>query len=172
MARLLVVHHSPTPTVQRLTDAVVAGTHDEAIDGVEVVVRPALEAHADDVLGADGFLLGTTANFGYMSGALKHFFDTIFLEAGGALSDDGSAASGPSGSGGKRPWGLFVHGRYDTTGAVRSVESIVGALPWRQAAPVLEVLGDPDDEQLAAAYELGGTLAALLIPTDDGGGRQ
>jgi multimeric flavodoxin WrbA len=145
--------------VQRLTDAVLAGTRDDAIDGVEVVVRPALEARADDVLAADGFLLGTTANFGYMSGALKHFFDTIFLEAGGALTDDGSAAAG---SGGKRPWGLFVHGRYDTTGAVRAVESIVGALPWRQAAPVLEVLGDPTGEQLGAAYELGGTLAALV----------
>jgi len=28
---------------------------------------------------------------------------------------------------------------------------------------VLEVLGDPGDEQLGAAYELGGTLAALLM---------
>ena len=56
-----------------------------------------------------------------------------------------------------------VDGRYDTTGAVRSVETIVGALPWRRAAPVLEVLGDPTDEQLGAAYELGATLAALLI---------
>jgi hypothetical protein len=55
-----------------------------------------------------------------------------------------------------------VHGRYDTTGAVRSVETIVGALPWRQAAPVLEVLGEPSEEQLAGAYELGATLAALL----------
>jgi NAD(P)H-dependent FMN reductase len=165
MARLLVVHHSPTATVQRLSDAVLAGTADEAIEGVEVVVRAALEAHADDVLGADGFLLGTTANFGYMSGALKHFFDTIFLEAGGALSDDGSASGTPAGGSGKKPYGLFVHGRYDTTGAVRSVQTIVGALPWRQAAPVLEVLGDPDDQQLATAYELGGTLAALLIET-------
>jgi NAD(P)H-dependent FMN reductase len=163
MPRLLVVHHSPTPTVQRLTDAVVDGARDDAIEGVEVVVCPALEAHADEVLGADGFVLGTTANFGYMSGALKHFFDTIFLEAGGALSDDGSAAS-RTGSG-KRPWGLFVHGRYDTTGAVRSVESIVGALPWRQAAPVLEVLGDPTEAHLETAYELGGTIAALLIET-------
>ena len=159
MATLLIVHHSPTPTVRSLTDAVVAGTHDDAIEGVDVVVRPALEAGAADVLAADGYLLGTPANFGYMSGALKHFFDTIFLEAGGALSDDGSAGSA---TGGKRPYGLWVHGRYDTTGAVRSVQSIVGALPWRQAAEVLEVLGDVGDDDLAAAYELGGTLAALL----------
>jgi NAD(P)H-dependent FMN reductase len=160
--RLLIVHHSPTPTVRALTDRVVAGAHDDAIEGVDVLVRPALETSADDVLSADGYLLGSTANFGYMSGALKHFFDTILLEAGGALSDDGSAASG--GAGGRKPYALYVHGRYDTAGAVRSVESIVGALPWRQAAPVLEVLGDPSEEQLAAAYELGATVAALVAP--------
>ena len=160
MSALLVVHHSPTPSVRSLTDAAVAGANDDAIHGVEVVVRPALEATAEDVLGADGYLLGTPANFGYMSGALKHFFDTIFLEAGGALSDDGSASPA---TGGKKPFGLYVHGRYDTTGAVRSVLSIVQALPWRQAADVLEVLGDVTEADTGAAYELGGTLAALLM---------
>lgn len=159
MARLLVVHHSPTPTTQALAEAVVAGARDDAVVGVEVVVRPALEASAEDVLAADGYLLGTSANFGYMSGALKHFFDTIFLQAGGALSDDGSAREA---SGGRKPYGLWVHGRYDTTGAVRSVQSIVQALAWKQAAPVLEILGDLDDTHREAAYELGGTLAALL----------
>ncbi len=159
MARLLVVHHSPTPGVRALTDAVLAGAHDDEIEGVEVVVRPALEARAEDVLAADGYLLGTTANFGYMSGALKHFFDTIFLEAGGALTDDGAAGATPAG---KKPFGLWVHGRYDATGAVRSVLSIVGALPWVQAAETLEVLGEVSDADRAAAYELGGTLAALL----------
>jgi NAD(P)H-dependent FMN reductase len=159
MARLLVVHHSPTPLVRTLAEAVLAGATDEAITGVEVVERPALEATAEDVLTADGYLLGTTANFGYMSGALKHFFDTIFLEAGGALTDDGSASGA---GGGRRPYGLWVHGRYDTTGAVRSVESIVGALPWKQSAPVLEVLGEVGEAEREAAYELGGTIAALL----------
>ena len=159
MPRLLVVHHSPTPTVRALTDAVLAGAQDDAIEGVEVVVREALSARADDVLSADGYLFGTTANFGYMSGALKHFFDTIFLEAGGALTDDGSAAAA---SGGRKPYGLWVHGRYDTTGAVRSVQSILAALPWQQAAPVLEVLGDVGETEREASYELGGTLAALL----------
>ncbi len=161
MARLLVVHHSPTDAVRALTDAVVAGTRDDAVTGVEVVVRAALDASAADVAAADGILLGTPANFGYMSGALKHFFDTIFLEAGGALGDDGSASAAGRG---RLPYGLWVHGRYDTTGAVRSVQSIVQALPWTQAAPVLEVLGDVGAGQRDAAYELGGTLAALVEP--------
>lgn len=159
MARLLIVHHSPTPSVQALTEAVVSGANDDAIDGVEVTVRPALEATSTEVLAADGYLLITPANFGYMSGALKHFFDSIFLEAGGALTDDGSASTA---SGGKKPFGLMVHGRYDTTGAVRSVQSIVGALPWRQAAEVLEILGDVNEAEREAAYELGATIAALL----------
>ena len=86
MPVLLVVHHSPTPSVETLTEAVLAGTRDEAISGVDVLVRPALEATVDDVLGADGYLIGTTANFGYMSGALKHFFDSLFLQVGGSLA--------------------------------------------------------------------------------------
>lgn len=160
MPRLLIVHHSPTALTQRLLDAVVVGASDDAIDGVAVDVRPALEVTSDDLLAADGFLLGTSANFGYMSGGLKHFFDSHFLELGGALTDDGSAGST---SGGRRPYGLWVHGRFDTNGAARSVQSIVGALPWTQAAPVLEVMGVLAEADLDAAAELGGTLAALLM---------
>ncbi|WP_338747865.1 NAD(P)H-dependent oxidoreductase [Janibacter alittae] len=109
---------------------------------------PALEASADTVLAADGYLLGTPANFGYMSGALKHLFDSTFLQIGGALDDSGGAGEGQVGPTSKRPFGLWVHGRYDVTGAVRAVNSIVATLEWKQATDVLEVLG--------------GTLAAPL----------
>ncbi|GGU38221.1 flavodoxin family protein [Nocardioides albus] len=161
MPRLLVVHHSPTRSLQRLTDAVVSGAHDPEIEGVEVVVRPALEATAEDVLAADGYVLGTSANFGYMSGALKHFFDSTFLAVGGALDPSGAAGES-EGDTAKRPYGLYVHGRYDTTGAIRSVQSIVGALGWAQAYDILDVMGDVDDAHTEAAYELGATLAAVL----------
>lgn len=161
MATLLLVHHSPTRSMQALTEAALAGAQDDAIDGVDVVVRPALEATADDVLAADGYLLGTPANFGYMSGALKHFFDSTFLQVGGALDESGGAGES-AGQTAKRPFGLYVHGRYDTEGAVRSVLSIVQALGWRQAYDVLEALGDVDEATCAAATELGGTIAALL----------
>lgn len=163
MARLLIVHHSPSPSVRSLSDAAVAGANDDAIDGVDVTAMTALDAASDAgveaVLSADGYLLLTPANFGYMSGALKHFFDTIFIRAGGALADDGSAAQAPSG---RKPYGLLVHGRYDTTGAVRAVQSIVTALGWAQAAEVVELLGDVGDREESAAYELGATISALL----------
>ena len=147
--------------MQALTDAVVAGARADEIEGVEVLVRPALEADAGDVLAADGYILGTPANFGYMSGALKHFFDSTFLKVGGAL--DASGGAGQSGGGTRgRPFGLYVHGRYGTEGAVRSVGSIVGALGWRQVHDVLELLGEVEQEQVEAAYDLGATVAANI----------
>ena len=75
---LLVVHHTPSPATRELLEAVLAGTRDPEIVGVDVVVRPALAATLPDVLDADGYLFGTTANFGYMSGALKYFFDNVY----------------------------------------------------------------------------------------------
>lgn len=176
MPRLLVVHHSPTAATNALLEAVVAGAGNPELSDVEVVVRSALAATADDVLAADGYLLGTPANFGYMSGALKHFFDSTFLAIGGALDASGGAgeasfrqAQRPEGQAqrpvtttAKRPFGLFVHGRYDTTGAVRSVLSIVQALGWRQVVETLEVTGDVGDRHREAARELGATVAANL----------
>jgi multimeric flavodoxin WrbA len=162
MPSLLVIHHSPTAATRSLLDAVLAGANDSEIEGVDVRAVAALEVTADDVLNADGYILGTPANFGYMSGALKHFFDSTFLAIGGALDEKGGAGDS-AGDSAKRPFGLFVHGRYDTTGAVRSVLSIVQALGWRQAHEIVEVMGDVDDRHLATAYELGATLAANVM---------
>ncbi len=61
-----------------------------------------------------------------------------------------------------RPYGLWMHGRYDLTGGVRAVQSIVGALGWKQSYDVLAVLGEVGEEERSAAYELGATIAALL----------
>jgi multimeric flavodoxin WrbA len=145
---------------------VVAGAHDDAITGVEVAETDALAfvtgaADHADLLAADGYILGTTANFGYMSGALKHVFDSTFLQIGGALDAGGGAGDGGS-KAARRPFGLYVHGRYDTTGAVRSVLAITSALGWQQGFDVLEALGELTPEHLEKAYDLGGTIAALV----------
>src|SRR5208282_4986098 len=78
MPMLLIVHHTPSPALQAMFEAAADGARTDEIEGVDVLVRPALTASEVDVLAADGYLLGTPANLGYMSGALKHFFDGIY----------------------------------------------------------------------------------------------
>ncbi|HZA82390.1 MAG TPA: flavodoxin [Actinomycetes bacterium] len=148
MARLLVVHHTTSPRLQALLEAVLSGARDEAIQDVTVLARPALAATTIDVLGADGYLLGTPANLGYMSGALKHFLDQIYYPCLEATV--------------RRPYGLYVHGDSDTAGAVRAVEAITRGLGWRRAQAPVAVLGDPSREDLQACWELGAAMAAGL----------
>jgi multimeric flavodoxin WrbA len=149
MSTLLIVHHTPSPATRELVEAVLAGARDPDIEGVDVEVRPALAATVPDMLAADGYLFGTTANFGYMSGALKHFFDTVYYP-----SLDHVAG---------RPYGLWVHGNNDTVGAVNAVERLATGLALEKAADVLEVTGAVDAAVRERAYELGGTLAATLM---------
>lgn len=150
MARLLIVHHTPSPPTHTLLEAVRDGaTHRDLADaGIEVALRPALGATVADVLDADGYLLGTPANLGYMSGALKHFFDTVYYPCLDATVG--------------RPVGLWVHGNNDTGGAVSSVERIVVGLRWRWVAEPLAIIGEPDAAARDAATELGATVAAAV----------
>lgn len=133
-----------------MLEAVLAGARDDAIEGVDVVVRPALAAGVADVLSADAVLLGTPANIGYMSGALKHFFDQIYYPVLDATVG--------------RPYALYVHGGSDTTGAVRGVETIATGLRWRRLREPLTVIGEVDAQAREACWELGATTAASLVP--------
>lgn len=146
--RLLIVHHTPSPAVRELLEALVAGASAPELGDLVVQVEPALSATASDVLACDALVLLTPANIGYMSGALKHFFDTVYYPCLDATRN--------------LPWGLVVHGNDDTTGAIRSVEKVAGALGWRRAAPVLSVLGAPSSSEVAAAHDIGATLAAVV----------
>jgi multimeric flavodoxin WrbA len=149
MTRLLVVHHTTSPSLHAMFDAVMSGATDEQIEGVEVVHRPALAATATDVLEADAYLLGTPANLGYMSGALKHFFDQIYYPCLDATA--------------RRRYGMYVHGNNDTTGAVRSIETVVTGLQWQRAQEPVVVIGEPERADLDTCRELGAALAAGLM---------
>jgi NAD(P)H-dependent FMN reductase len=148
MPRLLIVHHTPSPALHSLFDAVRSGATDPQIEGVEVVARPALVASPVDVLEADGYVLGTPANLGYISGALKHFFDTIYYPCLEATVG--------------RPYGVYVHGNTDTTGALAAVDKITTGLRWRVAQRPVSVVGQPAQADLDACWELGAAVAAGL----------
>lgn len=150
MPRVLVVHHTPSPALDAMFRAVMDGATNDALEGIEVVARPALAATAIDVLEADAYVLGTPANLGYMSGALKHFFDTIYYPCLEEMR--------------RLPYALYVHGDNDTTGAVRAVESIAAGLGWERVQRPVTVTGKPGKDDLAACWELGATLAATISP--------
>jgi len=150
MPILLVVHHTTSPALHSMYEAVLSGATDDRIEGVTVVTKPALSAVAVDVLEADGYVLGTPANLGYMSGALKHFFDQIYYPCLEATV--------------RRPYGVYVHGNNDTTGAVNAIEKITTGLQWRRAQEPVLVVGDPARADLDACWELGAAMAASLMP--------
>jgi flavorubredoxin len=144
--RLLIVYHSATGSTLRMLDAVVAGATDPEITGIEVCVRAALWTSADEVRGAAGILLGTPENFGYMSGALKDFFDRIYypcLEHTQGL-----------------PYGVFIRAGNDGTGALNAIERIVTGLRWRAIGAPLIVKGELTEATLADCALLGQTMAA------------
>ena len=152
MARVLVVAHAPTDATEAVASAVVEGASTDELEGVEVVRRPALEAGVDDVLAADAVVLVTPVNFGYMSGALKHFFDSTYND----LRDRTTGL----------PFAAVVKGTTDATGAVRAVEAITTGLKWSPVRPTLAHEGDVDDAFLEACWEVGAVVAATAAEAE------
>ena len=146
--QLLLVAHAPSDNTARLRDAVLEGARDPAIEGVTVRACPPLETTADDVLSADGIILGTPENLGYMSGALKDFFDRIYepcLEHTQGL-----------------PFALYVRAGRDGTGTCRAVEGITTGLRWRPVQEPLVCRGPFDPAFADQCRELGAAMAAGL----------
>jgi multimeric flavodoxin WrbA len=144
--RLLVVAHAPSPNTQRLRDAVRAGAAE--IADVDVACVAPLEATPDHVLAADAVILGTTENLGYMSGALKDFFDRSYYPCLERTQG--------------RPYALYIRAGSDGTGARRSVETIVTGLRWRKVQEPLILRGDWREDFVDACRELGMAMAAGL----------
>ena len=144
--RLLIVFHSQSGSAERLAEAVIRGAR--RTDGVAVRDVRALDATLDDLLWAEAVIFGTPENFGYMSGALKDFFDRTFYPAQGKVS--------------QLPYALFVKAGNDGTGAVTSVERIVRGYPFRKIADPVVVRGEVGENDVARCEELGETVAAGL----------
>jgi multimeric flavodoxin WrbA len=146
--RLLVVAHSPSENTRRLSEAVLRGARAPEIAGVETLLRPPLEAVPEDVLAAQAIILGTTENLGYMSGALKDFFDRIYypcLERKQGL-----------------PYMLYIRAGMDGTGTSRAVERITTGLRWRAVQPHLICRGAFREEFVGQCEDLGTLMAAGL----------
>lgn len=146
--QLLIVGHVPSDNTRILRDAVARGARHEDIDSVAVTVRTPFEAGPEDVMAADAVILGTTENLGYMSGALKDFFDRSYypcLEKTQGL-----------------PYALYIRAGHDGTGTRRAVETIVTGLRWKEIREPLICRGAFQEDFIAQCEELGLYVAASL----------
>ncbi|MFL2918854.1 MAG: flavodoxin family protein [Thalassobaculaceae bacterium] len=148
MKHLLIVAHTPSPNTRRLAESVFNGSQNPAIIGVDIVMKTPFETTIEDVLWANAIVLGTTENLGYMSGALKDFFDRTYNEALGKT--DGL------------PYAVYIRAGMDGTGTKRSIKSITTGLRWREVQPPLILKGDWQTEFLSEANNLGMSLSAGL----------
>ena len=131
-----------------MVEAVLNGARSPEITGVESRLLTAATAQPEDLLKADGLIVATPENFGYMSGALKDFFDRSFNEVEGKLLP--------------LPYAIVINAGNDGSGAQRSIERIANGYPLIQVQPTLIAHGFPDQPILDRCAELGATVAAGL----------
>ncbi len=144
---LLIVYHSKTGKNGQMAEYVYAGATDPDIE-IEVRFKTAFDADKDDLLWADGVVFGTPENFGYMSGALKDFFDRTFYEVQGQVD--------------ARPYCLFVGAGNDGSGAVTAVHRICNGYNFREIQPPLVIVGELKADSESLCREFGMTIAAGL----------
>lgn len=145
---LLIVAHAPSANTARLRDAVAEGARGPDVEGVDVTVLSPFDATPDHVRAAHAIILGTTENLGYMSGALKDFFDRCYYPC---LEETQGT-----------PYALYIRAGHDGTGTRRGVETIVTGLRWKAVQEPLLCRGDWNEAFVARARELGLYMAAGL----------
>lgn len=146
--RLLIVAHAPSPNTLKLREAAEQGARHQDIENVDVTVLSPFDAGPDDVLACDAIILGTSENLGYMSGALKDFFDRSYypcLEQTQGL-----------------PFAYYIRAGHDGTGTHRAIETITTGLRWKRIQEPLICRGDYKDEFREQCRELGLYVAASL----------
>ncbi|MGB1161975.1 MAG: flavodoxin family protein [Alphaproteobacteria bacterium] len=144
--RLLFIAHAPSTNTQAVRDAVVRGA--ERAEGVTLHLLAPQEATASDVMKADGLILQTTENIGYMAGLTKDFFDRSYND----LLDQRPGL----------PVVTLIRAGLDGTGTRRALTGIYSGLGWRSVSEMIVLHGAWDETFLSTAQDAGQAMAEGL----------
>ena len=145
---LLLVAHAPSSNTQILRDAIVSGVAAAKSKDIELVIRSPFDTGPEDVMAAQAVILFTTENLGYMSGALKDFFDRTYYPV---LEEKQGLA-----------YMLIIRAGHDGTGTRRAVETIIAGLRWKAVQEPIICRGDFDEAFVGQCEEAGMLMSAGL----------
>ncbi len=146
--KLLVVSNSRTGSTNKLCIEAVAEIKKSNASNIIAYSADSLIAKAKDVIQADAIILGSSENFGYMSGAMKVFFETIYYDV---IEEKRGM-----------PFGIIIKAGTSGIGAYNGIIKITNALGWKEAIEPLIIVGSLTDLHLEQARLFGNTLAAGL----------
>jgi len=99
MARVLIVYYSRTGNTEKMAQAVAEGV--KQVEGVAVDVKKVEQTTLDDLLNADGIIIGSPTYYGQMCGKIKTLFDKsvkihgkLSGKVGAAFTSSGGTACG------------------------------------------------------------------------------
>ena len=123
---ILFIHHSPSKNTKILSK-LVENKIDTVNPNVNFKMLNLIEANTSSFKEIDGLIIGTTENFGYMSGLTKDFFDRCYDE----LKDKTEGL----------PIIYYVRAGLDGEGCKVALNKILTGLRWRQVLPPLILKG-------------------------------
>jgi NAD(P)H dehydrogenase (quinone) len=151
--KVLIVYDSRSGNTEKMAHAVAEGAKKA---GVEVSVRKVDEASVDELLGADGIILGSPVYYGLPTGKLKEFIDASVkhhgkLEGkiGGAFASSGGTHSGAETTIIALLEALLIHGMI--------VQGASSANHYGAAS-----IGAPGENELDICHKLGYRVANLV----------
>jgi multimeric flavodoxin WrbA len=148
MKHLLIITHAPSQNTVRLRDAVIEGALSIKSAVVDCKALSPFNTDPSHLMNASAIILGTPENLGYMSGAMKDFFDRCYypcLEHTQGL-----------------PFSTFIRAGHDGTGTKLAIQSITTGLKWTLVQEPLILHGDWQEHFIPQCHELGAVMAAGL----------
>lgn len=115
---------------------------------VKIRFKKAFTADLQDLLWSDGIIIGSPENFGYMSGAIKNFFDRTYYPAQNKFVN--------------KPYGIFISCENDGTGAVNNIQRIAKGYPLKQVIEPIICKGNVNPDALQECFDMGLAMATGL----------
>ena len=147
MKKLQCVIHSPsdnTPSIKkRITQTLINET-----SNLSVSIKSPFETNAEDIINADGLLIGTTENLASMAGATKDFFDRTYYD----LIEKKAGL----------PTAIWIRAGHDGTGTLMQFNSIIKGLRWKLVQDILICKGNWNEKFIDQCTELSLGLAIGL----------